>query len=177
VVRPTPRTESLPIRAARSRSAFEYVFDLELLAGSTLSTHGFITIYDLPDVTSPFTMQPGLWTGKTQLLGVDAPGGVVNDNPNIYNVSWEWLGPTFSVNTDFDLGTFIVGTTIELPTAPSATLVFVGSLDGKVASNQGIVTINAVPEPSSVILLLTGLGALPMVWLRARRQRLCHHAA
>ena len=157
---------------------FEYLFDLELLAGSTISTGGFITIYDLPDLTSPFTVQPNFyWDAKTLFLGVDALGGVVTDNPNLYNVTWQWAGPALYTKTNLDLGTFIVGSTIELPTAPSASLVYVGSLNGITASNQGIVTINAVPEPSSVILLLTGLGALPIVWLRARRQRLSHRAA
>ena len=43
---------------------FEYLFELELLAGSTLAKGGFITIYDLPDVTSPFTIQPNFFWAR-----------------------------------------------------------------------------------------------------------------
>ncbi len=154
---------------------YEYIFTVDLLAGSTLDNGGFFTIYDLPALaTGALTSQPNIsWGASIQFLGNTPIGTVVNDDPNIYNVTWQWNGkdPIVAPTTsNLDLGTFIVGSTTELSSPPSAKLVYVGSLDGTNASNQGTVGINAVPEPSSVILLLIGAGALPLYAVRNRRR-------
>jgi len=155
---------------------YEYIFNAELLAGSTLQNGGFFTIYDLPALTAgALTSQPNIhWGASVQELGITPIGTVVSDNPNIFNVTWQWNGASSIVappTSDLLLGTFIVGSTTELTSPPSATVVYVGSLDGINASNQGTVSINSVPEPSSVILLLAGVGSLPLYWLRERRRR------
>ena len=43
---------SIPVGMTQpiSDPLYEYVFDVQLLAGSTLSNGGFFTIYDLPDI-------------------------------------------------------------------------------------------------------------------------------
>jgi hypothetical protein len=155
---------------------YEYIFDVQLLAGSTLSTGGFFTIYDIPSIgAGALTSQPSIsWGSSVQLTGVTPSGANVMDSAFIENVTWQWNGASPIVapaSSNFDLGTFSVGVTSELASPPSPTLIYVGSLDGVTASNQGSVTVNAVPEPSSVILLLTGAGALPLLWLRQRRHR------
>jgi hypothetical protein len=155
---------------------FSYIFEIDLLAGSTLDTGGFITVYDIPFVPNPLTSQPNLsWGAATKLLGITPLGTPATDpdDPNIFNVTWQWNGApiTNDSSSDLDLGTFTFGTTTELPSPPSVTLLFVGSLDGVNFSNQGLVAINVVPEPSSVVLLLAGVGTLPLFWLRERRRR------
>jgi hypothetical protein len=155
---------------------YEYVFTVDLLAGSTLDNGGFFTVYDLPALTAgALTSQPSIsWGASVQLLGNTPIGTVVNDDPNIYNVTWQWNGKnsvTAPATSNLDLGTFIVGSTTELASPPSKTVVYVGSLDGVNASNQGTVGINVVPEPSSVILLLVGAAALPLYAVRNRRGR------
>ncbi len=155
---------------------YNYVFQIDLLAGSTLQTGGFITVYDIPYVPDPLTSQPNLsWAAETLLVGKTPTGTPITDpdNPSIYNVTWEWKDApiTNSSSSNQDLGNFVFGTTTELSSPPSVTLLFVGSLDGVNFSNQGYVGINAIPEPSSVILLLAGVGTLPVFWLRERRRR------
>jgi hypothetical protein len=156
---------------------FNYIFEIDLLAGSTLEPGGFITVYDIPFVPDPLTRQPNIsWGAETQLLGITPLGTPSNDvdNPNIFNVTWQWNGiaPIInSSNSNLDLGTFTFGTTIELSSPPSVTLLFVGSLDGVNFSNQGLVGINVIPEPSSVVLLFAGVGMLPLFWLTERRRR------
>jgi hypothetical protein len=155
---------------------FSYIFEIDLLAGSTLETGGFITVYDIPFVPNPLTSQPNLsWGAETLLLG-KTPQGTPStdpDNPNIFNVTWQWNGAPIVNNSssDLDLGIFTFGSTIELSAPPSVTLLFVGSLDGVNFSNQGLVAINVIPEPSSVVLLFAGVGTLPLFWLGERRRR------
>ncbi len=154
---------------------YEYLFTVDLLAGSTLYNGGYFTIYDLPALTAgALTSQPSIsWGASVQLVGNTPTGIVVTDNPNIYNVTWQWNGssPLVAGSSDLVLGTFIVGLTTELSSPPSKTVVYVGSLDGTAGTtNQGTVGINAVPEPSSVILLLIGAGALPVYAVCNRRR-------
>ena len=42
---------------------YDYIFEIDLLAGSTLETGGFITIYDIPYVPNPLTSQPNICLG------------------------------------------------------------------------------------------------------------------
>jgi hypothetical protein len=160
---------------------YEYLFDVQLLAGSELLNGGLFTIYDLPSLrTGALTHQPNIhWGSSVQFLGITPTGTVVNDNPNLFNVTWQWNGTqpiTAPTNQNLDLGTFIVGSTVELSSPPIGVVVYVGSLDGSTASNQGTVAIN--PEPSSIVLLFVGAGVLPLYWLRQRRRRaeqVCQH--
>jgi hypothetical protein len=151
---------------------YKYVFDVELLAGSTLQTGGFFTVYDFPELTKgALTSQPNLsWGASVQLTGITPNGAVIDDNPAIYNVTWKWNGAPLSAppTSNLELGIFIAGV---IPDPVSTTLVYVGSLDGINASNQGTIDVTFIPEPSALILLLTSAGALPLLMLRERRRR------
>jgi hypothetical protein len=162
---------------------FDYVVHLDLTARSILSTGGFITIYDFPFLVNPLTSQPAQWSDTIQNVGshpdgTDPVGSPPHtDNPLIPNVTWIYNGPTIKNSTDADIplgsGTdfnFIIGHTEELNAPPSPTLLFIGSLDGTNFSNLGFVTFNAVPEPSSVALLLVGVSTLPLVCLRNQKR-------
>jgi hypothetical protein len=159
---------------------FDYNFQIDLLPQSTLSVGGFITIYDIPSLNGPpLTSQPSVWGESVQDTGITPAGSPplnkppLVDDPTVPNITWIYDGKTPLVNNtdkDVDLGIFTIGRTGELALAPSPTLLFIGSLDGINFSNLGFVEVNAVPEPSSVALLLVGVSTLPLVWLRNKRR-------
>jgi hypothetical protein len=154
---------------------FKYIFTVELLAGSTLNNGGFFTVYDLPGIpATALTSAPNIsWGASIQLTGIDPPGLKPPDDPAIYNVTWQWNGssPIFPPPTsDTPLGTFVVGSTTELPSPPTPTLTYAYFLNDGPPATTGMNTIQVtVPEPSSVILMLAGVGALPLAWLHRRR--------
>jgi hypothetical protein len=155
---------------------YTYFFDVELLAGFTLQTNGFFTVYDIPGIVIPApTTQPSIFWGASQQntgitpLGVSPP---IVDNPNIPNATWEWHGnPIVAGGSNLDLGIFTIQTT-ELTAPPTPTLVYVGSLDGVNASNPpGTITVNFVPEPASILLLSPAAVFVLAVCARGRRRR------
>jgi hypothetical protein len=150
---------------------FVYTFEVDLLPQSTLLPGGFITVYDIPFLGTPvLTSQPILWGASVQNVGT-TPSGTppITDDPAVPNVTWQYNGaapiPNNSTTSDLDLGTFQIGLTVNLDSAPTPTLLFVGSLGDGVFSNLGFVpVVGVVPEPSSVVLLLSGIAALPLFW-------------
>ena len=154
--------------------SFAYIFDIQLAAGSTLLTNGFITVYDFPDTITgkSLTSQPSLWTESIQDIGRTPSGASPTDLPTLENVTWRYTGATIdnSKGTNpIDLGDFAIGPIPE--NSPSITLTYVGSLDGVTAADTGTVTVTAIPEPSSLILLLTAMVGAPLLVLRTRQCR------
>jgi hypothetical protein len=151
---------------------FVYTFEVDLLPQSTLLPGGFITIYDIPFLTTPaLTLQPIVWGASVQNVGITPSGTpAITDDPAVPNVTWQYNGstpiPNNSTTSNLDLGNFQIGLTVELASAPTPTLLFVGSLGEGLFANLGSVTVVGVPEPSSVALLLTGIAALPLFWHR-----------
>jgi hypothetical protein len=157
--------------------SYAYIFDIELAAGSTLVSGGYITVYDLPDITqSSLTSQPNFyWGSSKQLLGY-TPAGLslpFTDNPNLYNVTWHYLGATIdnsAGSAPVDLGDFAIGPIPQ--STPSVTLNYVGTTNGTSGqADTGSITVTAIPEPSSLALLLTAMVGVPLLVLRSRQRR------
>jgi hypothetical protein len=159
--------------------SFVYTFNIELAAGSKLVSGGFITVYDLPDITSmsftSFPSSPGPWTYSLQLQGITPTGLTLpfTDSTSLENITWEYLGPAIDNTTGsspVDLGNFSVGPIPE--NTPSVTLNYVGTVDGTAAgADIGSITVTAIPEPSSLILLFTAMVGAPLLVLRTRQRR------
>jgi hypothetical protein len=155
--------------------SFAYTFDIQLAAGSILLDGGLITVYDLPDITgSSLTSQPNhFWSESLQETGITPlnPNPVPTDT-SLENVTWFYSGATIDNSggsSPLDLGNFSIGPIPE--NEPSVTLTYVGSLDGVNAADTGTVTVTAIPEPSSLILLLTAMVGAPLLVLRTRQCR------
>ena len=159
---------------------YDYIFDLRLNPGTTLLNGGYLTLYDVPAITSSSdTGAPNsFWGYSIQTTGITPPIFQPPLTPppdnSLENITWVYHGPSISNNSttqDLEIGLFRVQT-IELSAPPSPTLIYVGTLDGTTATTEGTVTVNAVPEPSSLILLLIGAGTLPLYAFRNLRHRL-----
>jgi len=133
------------------------------------------------DTGNPFALlyptQPYYWVVPSG--GIDTiNSGMPSPYNNESSVTWEYLtGPTLTWNgTDIYLGLFNVETAQSFPdNAPPATpgvtqidYSYTGVTGGNTPSFGGSsITISAVPEPTSSILLLIGGAALPLL-LRSR---------
>jgi hypothetical protein len=160
--------------------SYAYTFDIELAAGSTLLSGGYVTVYDLPYIASnSLTSQPNdyptyYWLGSIQDTGI-TPVGVTlpfTDSPTLENVTWRYIGPTINNSNGTsaeNLGDFSVGPIPE--NTPSVTLNYLGSLDGSTEADTGSITVTAIPEPSSLVLLLTAMVGVPLLVLRSRQHR------
>ena len=164
---------------------YDYIFDVQLNPGTTLLNGGYFTIYDIPGVilTSDTGSPNSFWGYSIQPTGItpplfQPPLTPPPDSSALENVTWVYRGPSLPNNSptqNLDLGLFRVATT-ELLAPPTPTLIYVGTLDGTTATTEGTVTVSSVPEPSSVILLMLGAGALPLYAFCRRRRRLLRSA-
>jgi hypothetical protein len=157
-----------------------YTFDIQLAAGSILLNDGYITVYDLLDITStslhsePNDFPNFFWIGKIQELGTSPANATLpfTDSATIENITWRYMGPTIdnsSGTSAVDLGEFSVGPIPE--NTPTQTLNYLGSLDGTTEADTGSITVTAIPEPSSLILLFTAMVGAPLLVLRTRQRR------
>jgi hypothetical protein len=162
-------------------NAFEYTYSVMLTEGSALraggggmNTANFFTLYDIPGlITGSETYGGVLATNSShteQHLGI-TPVGItpLTENPfpaetgSLMNVTTFWTGP--DVSGALDLGTFSFLSTDPLG---SAKLAFTGASQNVqnmslIANNSGQVagpSGSATPEPSTLILVATGLSVL-----------------
>ncbi len=158
---------------------YDYIFNVYLEpppnppGGSNFIASGdYFTITGLPGVTSgSLSSQPFAppW--------VPEPGKDGSmDSPN--TMQWAFVGST-DILADastgpIHLGQFVVETTASFATPPVTNgeiILYHFGYDGGAATGTGSFQIFAVPEPSSIILLVAGAGALPVFSIRKRRQR------
>jgi PEP-CTERM motif len=135
-----------------------------------IASTDFFTITGLTGVTSgSLTSQPG-----------NGPATVWQPTPGADSVTWTFFGNQNIVATtqEIPLGQFVVETTTSYPlTAPpiaAGTIIdYFFSYDGGTATGTGEFPLTnlSVPEPSSIIMLLAGVGALPVFLIRERKRR------
>ena len=108
-------------------------------------------------------------------------GGIITTptgNPAPYNeqssVEWQFLeGPSYTAG---EVGVFTVETTSDFPDnmppiIPNVTEINYLFTFSNGKTESGFITLSLVPEPSSVILLLMGAGAVPLVRKWAKRSQ------
>ena len=155
---------------------FLYVFDVNLNPNYTLQYGDSFTIDGLPGVTNT-AGSPSYVSGPYSTYFGNASIDETNStSPYSSNVTWTYRGNT-TLTGSLDLGTFSIYTTYNYPTGTqtpfpsgetSPNVSYTYNIGGNTGS--GTFTMSAVPEPSSMILLLIG-GAVPagaVLWRRMR---------
>jgi len=129
--------------------------------GETLRAGDFITIYDIPNITSataPAGFSLGIHATGTTPAGVGPPA--ITDDPLLNNVTFTYTGAPVSITTDF-VNAMVLTDLNTVATAPgkaAATTSFTVQGD-QVSTN--VTTVPAVPEPASLTLLsVSGVALL-----------------
>jgi hypothetical protein len=161
---------------------YDYVFDVTLLAGSTIAYGDTFTIDNLIGVTYE---DPTYGTSGASYVGnynyfvpsIDQ----LNSLPES-DVTWTYLSiHSLTATSDTLLGEFTITTTVQYPlTSPPYTVgetINYGSDLGGVVSS-GVLVVSSVPEPSSVMLLVLGIAiGFPAFLVRQRRTNRKHAVA
>jgi hypothetical protein len=176
-------------------SPFLYLFELDLnnLTEGPITTGATLTVgtpSNQPGVSGLVgvtglsgTQQPPFTGGNPFDFWAVPPGGIITTNtgnPPPYNqessVTWKFvLGPSYSQVGE--VGLFAVETTSDFPdnmppVTPNVTLIDYTFTFANGTVDSGAITLSPlVPEPSSVILFLVGVGALPLVRRSVKRSR------
>jgi hypothetical protein len=133
----------------------------------------FWTLYDVAGFTGNVLL-PADWTFSAQLLGVDGvdPTTFAGDSPSLMNVTFTYTGAA-TVLGPADLGIFGVNSTFsqvgtKLHTFTGQSVKDVAPINTKLG-NGGFIEGPAVPEASSLMLLLPGLVPLGIMVRRRRK--------
>jgi hypothetical protein len=90
------------------------------------------------------------------------------------------VAPTIETDVTYAFGAFYVGPTVQFaPSAigPEPLITYTGydNTPSGYVTNTGTITVTyvagVIPEPSSIVLLMAGAGAIPLLWLGIRYSR------
>jgi hypothetical protein len=162
---------------------YYYEFDVSLQPGFQWIPNDFFKINSLPGITplnpssnKTFLPDPGSASSYTGPFNFNPPVIKLTDEsfPFASNVEWRnTTGTTITAeSTEVFLGSFFVYTSVPLSDPPSSVSYCALSDDpGIPVFQSGTISLNSVPEPASVALLLSGTGFLALFLLQKRRRR------
>ena len=165
---------------------YAVAYRLSLTIKAVLKATDRITIFDITGVGTPtFTSTPDFWGSSSALLNPSPIPSIplpFPDDPNIRNVTFTYFGPTIdntAGTTAVPLGLFLVRTDIPVvPGSPPPPGLLARQAYFSLTSTPdttstvlsfGITTPSLVPEPSSLVLIGSGLLPVALLWRRRRR--------
>lgn len=159
----------------------EFSYNVEIADGTRVNKNDFFTIYDFNGYVAGSAFAPVNWTISEQNVGITPVGQVLTDNPAVVNLTFTYTGAatlTGPINPVGGVGAFGADSTNS---AIKALGQYASSShknnphhpdDNTPQRNQGfVVTPAAVPETSSLMLLLPGLVPLGIVLRRRARKQ------
>jgi len=154
---------------------FSWNYSATLTQDENVMRHDFFTIYDFAGYVPGGNSQPAGWTFSAALIGT-TPGKVSPiDNPNLFNLTWTYTGPT-QIGPQ-SLGIFSAVSTTNLSRsgefAAEATKNS-GDHAGTKIDNIGNIAV-PIPEMSALLPMIgvVGFGTIGLVmsYIRQRRER------
>jgi len=155
---------------------FDWVYRASLQPDQTLRTNDFFTMYDFGNFSNRFfgandpTLQSS-FTVSTQPTGV-TPTGATPPDTSLPNFTVTYTGPNIvpdPTGGEVTLGNLIVKSSTDIR-ATSAFTALSMKTGGAEIVNGGVIQVpGAIPEPSSIALLIAGLAATGGLAFRRRR--------
>lgn len=154
---------------------FTWNYATNVTVDQNVNTGDYFTIYDFGSIVPNSNQQPTGWVFSTSLTGVTPSQVLPNDNPNLLNLTWTYIGTGPIQGASF-IGDFsVVATTNLLRTSDFAAEATrnSGPNAGTKIDNVGQVSV-PVPEMSALLPILSVCGAAIIAsvpgWLHRRRK-------
>jgi hypothetical protein len=156
---------------------YQYVFDVTLQSNSSIQNGDSFTIDSLIGITPPnFPLLGDGGSTSSEPNGNWSPliGLTTSSFPYTSDVTWTYGGSPISTgSSSLDLGQFIVDTAVNLQSQPytNGTVIdFTYSIGGQSVSGSGSFSMSvSVPEPTSLIMLVTGASVVLLLLPNCRR--------
>jgi hypothetical protein len=157
-----------------------WTYTINITADQNATTTDFFTIYDFGSIIPGSNSQPSDWVFSTSALGVTPSQTNAPDDPNIFNLTWTYIGAS-AIPSGGPIGPFQVETAGAFDGAPpmhdgyfaaQGTLV-TGPNSGTHVNNVGLLAV-PVPETStgSLLIFAAALAGMGLVVRRRRSGRL-----
>jgi hypothetical protein len=174
-----------PTVTAIGGGLYTWSYDIVLEPGEGLSSTSpaatggdpsgdYFTIYDVAGFVGGVAVPSADWASSVQLTGVTPPGESVSDNASMENVTFFYIGSAEIIGSGQAIGSFGFDSTYSETTAGVFTAETLNTAVGGADPTQGSVVVpGAVPEPSSIGLLLTIVVLLGVLLVRRQRTAGC----
>ena len=171
------RADIIPINFSEppEDSNFRWNYATFVTADQRVETGDYFTIYDFGIFVPGSNLQPTDWAFSSSLLGITPTLVLPEDDPNVLNLTWTYIGTT-PLNGAAFLGLFsVLSATNQMRDDYFAALATrsTGPQAGTKISNIGFIGV-PVPEMSALapILGVCGLGFIGLLSSTLRRRRL-----
>jgi hypothetical protein len=169
----TARADIIPTLSAVTGSGpnFNWQYSANVTVDETVKAGDFFTIYDFSAIMPTIQTHPAFWTFSTSLVGPTAPLTTPTDNPNLWNITWTYIGQN-SIPGSAALGFFSVVTNTNQLKSGQFTAEATKSNDPSDTkiSNIGSVSV-PVPEPSALFPIMSLGAALGVERFFRRRKK------
>ncbi len=173
----TARADVIPTNGSidSEGSDFRWNYNTNVTVDQMVLTGDYFTIYDFGSLVPGSNLQPAGWAFSSSLLGLTPSTVLPNDDPNVFNVTWTYIG-TAPLQGQAFLGIFsVLSNTNQMRSdnfAAHATRNG-GPQAGTKIDNIGSVGV-PVPEMSALapIIGVCGLGFIGLVSSLLRRRQL-----